>query len=76
MLELIEAYLEVYEVEPPTNSELTEDQKAELERRLADFVQNPEDRKDWEEVKPELRASIAQANREELVTIATEDLWK
>jgi hypothetical protein len=41
LLELIEAYLEIYEAEPPSNSELTEDQKAELDRRLATLLKTP-----------------------------------
>ncbi len=48
LLELIEAYLEIYKAEPSPNSELTEEQKNELDRRLADFAQNPDETKDWE----------------------------
>ena len=37
------------------NDELTQEQKDELDRRLADFEKNPHDGIPWEQVKAEMR---------------------
>ena len=42
---------------------LTEDQKAELDRRLADLERNPEAGVPWEEARAQIEASLQQRRR-------------
>lgn len=42
---------------------LTDDQKAELDRRLADLEQNPEAGVPWEEARAQIEASLQQRRR-------------
>ena len=58
-IRLAEAIWEGIEAEEPT-PELTEAQKEELDRRLAEHEANPDDVTPWEEVKANLEARLKQ----------------
>ncbi len=58
-IRLVDAIWEGIEAEQPV-PELTEAQKRELDRRLADAEASPEDEVPWEEVNAEIKARLGE----------------